>query len=286
MYISKKKNEMNISEKTILSSSNNNLTLIIRTPVFAPKGIIQINTGTCIPQKIYWKFADYLCQNGYVAITYDYGNSENFSSSVKHEEWLKDMECVSQFVLENYSNQKKYIVGHSSGGQLIGYTPSAALFDKLFLVASTNGYIGYLPFYMRIVLFLFWKIIVSYSLWKYGYMNNEAFGTKGGFPKNIILELRQWCLTKDFFVSYFKTTGIQSHYNSIKITVKSYHLADDKITTSDGCQFILDLYSNAQKEIETLHANDYGIKKFGHRGFFFASAEKKLWPKFLKDLEK
>ncbi|HMW13533.1 MAG: hypothetical protein IT275_08700 [Chitinophagales bacterium] len=276
---------MTTTNIAIASTSGHEIMLTVRTPNDNIKGIVQINTGTCIPQKIYWKFAEYMTKNGYVTITYDYTDADNYQSNVTHAVWLKDIESVTAFIIDNYPTLKKYAVGHSSGGQFIGYTKNATAFEKIYLVACANGYVKNLSLAMRIAIFFLWKIIVPFSIWKYGYMNNAAFGISGGFPKQIILELRSWCYRPDFFTSYFEEKKIPSYYHTITAPVKAFHLADDAIANRKSCRFILDLYTQADKSIETLYAADYDIKKFGHRGFFFSSAEKLLWPKFLKEME-
>ncbi len=276
---------MKIDTIPMTSQSGSTIDLTVRTPDADIKGVVQINTGTCIPQRVYWKFAEYLCKNGYVAITYDYTDAQNFKSNVRHETWLLDIESVCLFILQKYTSEKKYIVGHSSGGQFLGFAKSAKQFDKLFLVACANGYVGNLSFTRKIGMLFFWKVIVALTVRIYGYMNNEIFGVKGGFPKHIIQELGYWCSQPDFFVSYFHNKNIPFYFHTIKNKVKAYHLADDGIANRKSCDYILDLYTHADKSIETLQATDYGIKKLGHRGFFFPKAENKLWPKFLAELE-
>jgi len=273
------------TEVNIASTSGNTIVLTLRNPESVAKGIVQINTGTCIPQKIYWKFAEFLTKNGYITITYDYSDAHNYSSKVTHEVWLKDIASVFDYVIEEYPSLKKHIVGHSSGGQLVGYMHNCDKIDKLFLVACSNGYVGNLDFITRLGMQFFWKVIVPISIKRYGYMNNKILGSRGGFPKNIISELGSWCQHPDFFVPYFKQKNIPSFYHTITNPVKEYHLADDVIANRKSCEYILNLYTNAEKSIETLHAKDFGMKKFGHRGFYHASAEKVLWNKFLRDLE-
>ncbi|HOY42147.1 MAG TPA: hypothetical protein PLX60_09805 [Chitinophagales bacterium] len=272
-------------EQTILSSSGNQMVLTIREPESIIKGVIQLNSGTCIPQKVYWNFANYLTNNGYVTITFDYSDAFNYTSDVSHPTWIKDIESVFDYIIQEYPESKKYIIGHSSGGQFVGYISNASKIDKLFLIASSNGYIKNLKLPLRIVMSFFWKIVVPYSIKRYGYMNNKILGTSGGFPKNIILELRSWCYQPDFFIPFYKEKQVRSNYHSITSQVKAYHLADDAIANRKSCEYILNLYSNANRNIETLYAKDYSMKKFGHRGFYHAAAESKLWPKFLKELE-
>ena len=55
------------------------LSATVRRPLSEIKGVIQINCGTGIPQKLYSNLAIYLTNNGYATVTYDYrgiGNSK------------------------------------------------------------------------------------------------------------------------------------------------------------------------------------------------------------------
>lgn len=280
------KNEQYNSKKVnIDSKSGQLLELLVREPETDTKGVVLINTGTCIPQQVYWKFADFLCRNNYISITYDYTDAQNFKSDVSHSIWIDDIESALSYVVETYPDLKKYCVGHSSGGQFLGFAPSSTKMDKLFLVASANGYWKNMNFPFYILMLLFWYLLVPFNVLINGYFNNQMYGVKGGFPKRIILELRRFCLTKDFFIPFFKSKNIPFYFDDIKCPVKAYHLADDSVATFKGCSYILNMYKNAQKSMETLHSKDYGIKAFGHRGFFFAKAEDKLWYKFLDELK-
>jgi predicted alpha/beta hydrolase len=269
----------------IQSAAGATIYLNIRKPNVKIKGVVLINTGTCIPQKIYWKFAEFLTENEYVTITYDYSDAQNYTSSVSHTDWIKDMQAALDYVQNNYANEKKYIVGHSSGGQLIGYMKNAKDFDKLFLVASAHAYWKKSPAWYGYSMQIFWKILVPLNIGINGFFNNKMYGVSGGFPKNIILELRSFCMNEDFFFPFFNSKNTASYFDTIRCKVKAYHLADDIVANYISCNDMLDKYTNADKTIETLHAKDFDMKEFGHRGFFSSKAEKILWPKFLKDLE-
>lgn len=269
----------------VQSKSGEIIELFIRQPNSTVKGVVVINTGTCIPQKVYWNFAHFLSENGYVTITYDYSNAYNYLSNVSHVDWLKDMEATLAYVLKNYAQHKKVIIGHSSGGQLIGYMPNAQYFDKIYMVASAHAYWGKLPTWFGFLMQFFWRILVPINIFVYGYFNNKMYGVSGGFPKNIILELRSFCLNKDFFFPFFKSKNINSNFDTIKCNVKAYHLDDDLIANYTSCKDMLKKYVSANTSIETLKAKDFGIKKFGHRGFFSSKVKNTLWYYFLKDLE-
>lgn len=76
---------MRLATHKIHSTSGNEIEITIRTPAETVKGVIQINTGTCIPQRVYWKFAEYLTHHGYITLTYDYTDASNFSSEISHQ---------------------------------------------------------------------------------------------------------------------------------------------------------------------------------------------------------
>jgi predicted alpha/beta hydrolase len=273
-----------IENITINSLSGRNVILTIRNTA-QPKGVVLMNTGTCIPQRVYWNFADFLCENGYTSITYDYGDAQNFKSKVSHTDWILDIEAALQYVAAHFSGIKKYCVGHSSGGQLLGFAPSAQKMDKLFLVASANGFWRNMRFPFKYLILFLWYILVPVNIAVNGFFNNKMYGVSGGFPKNIMLELRHFCLTPQFFIPFFKSRQIPFYYDEITCPVKAYHLGDDQLATLKGCTFILKMYKNAEKSIETLNARDYNMKPFGHRGFFNAKGREKLWHKFLKEIE-
>ncbi len=267
------------------SASGSKLELQFRLPAGTPKAVVQINTGTCIPQKIYWKFADYLSRHGYISVTYDMTDADNFSSSVSYADWIKDMDSVMQYLKQSYPDLPLIVVGHSSGGEFVGTLPSYHLADKIIMVASSNGYWKKMDWSVRYFMWLFWKLLVPYSIRKYGYMNNKMLGVSGGFPKNIILELRDFCMRPDCFLPFLRERGIPVQYDKVNVPVIAYHLGDDKIANAAACRYVLDLHINAPRQFISLRARDYDMKSFGHRGFFAAKAEKLLWPEVLKVLE-
>lgn len=271
-------------EKIIDSKSGHPLPLQIRIPGLKPKVVIVINTGTCIPQRIYWRFADFLAENGYITITYDYTDAQNFASGVSHTVWLKDMESVLDFVLSEYAGLRKIVVGHSSGGQLLGMLPNASQMDRLFLVASANGYWKLMDGFSKYAMWFFWKVIAPLNIRIFGYFNNRMFGSGGGFPKNIILELRSFCQQEAFFFPYFERNQIKPHYREIRTKITAYHLEGDVIANERACRYIADLYEHAELDFKSLKASDYGMKRFGHRSFFSATSQK-LWNEFLMELE-
>lgn len=273
---------MPVEEKYITSATGSALPLQIRMPDITAKGVVLINTGTCIPQKVYWRFADYLSENGYIAITYDYTDAQNFRSNVSHTAWLNDMESAIEFVRTEYPGLRKILVGHSSGGQLLGMLRNSQYLDRIYLVASANGYWKLMDGPAKYAMWLFWQIVVPLNVALFGYFNNRMLGAGGGFPKNIILELRSFCQRPDFFFSFFRSKSIVPKYDEIRVPVTAYHLEGDAIANERACRYILELYGNADKRFISLKAADYGGKPFGHRDFFNPRL-KPVWDQMLKD---
>lgn len=275
---------MPIEETHIASASGATLPLTVRVPDGAAKGVVLIHTGTCIPQKVYWRFADFLSENGFIAITYDYSDAQNFRSAVSHTAWLKDMEAAIEFIRTAYPGLRKIVVGHSSGGQLLGMLPNSRFLDRIYLVASANGYWKLMDGPAKYAMWLFWQIVVPLNLALFGYFNNRIFGAGGGFPKNIILELRSFCQQADFFFPFFESRQLRPGYDSIRVPVTAYHLEGDAIANARACRYILDLYTHADRRFITLKASENGGKPYGHRDFFNPRLSRE-WERMLAEME-
>jgi predicted alpha/beta hydrolase len=162
--------------------------------------------------------------------------------------------------------------------------PNSHRADRIYLVASANGYWKLMDGLSKYVMWIFWQVVVPLNIKIFGYFNNRIFGSGGGFPRNIILELRSFCQQSEFFFPFFISKQVVPRYSDIKTRVTAYHLEGDAIANENACRYIYDLYDQADRQFITLKASDHGLKKFGHRSFFSSSA-KQIWKDLLTDLE-
>ncbi len=194
-------------EITILAKDGYALTAILREPNSPIKGIVQIHCGTGIPQVLYAHFAEFLTENGYATLTFDYrgigkskyGSLKEFKADLL--DWGQlDMTGVFDWVLKTYPNERKIIVAHSMGGQLVGLMENNDKIDQLFLVASSTGYWRDMSSpYKWIMPPIGFFLLIPLQIFLYGFI--KAKKTKQGedLPLGVGRQWRKWCMSPNYF---------------------------------------------------------------------------------------
>ncbi|MDC6363627.1 MULTISPECIES: alpha/beta fold hydrolase [Flavobacteriaceae] len=248
-----------------------------------PKGYVQINPGTGIPQHFYRHFAKYLAQRGYIVITFDYrgiGLSKpktlkRFVATIIH--WGIDIDAVLDWGIKNYPSLKKTVVGHSMGGQLIGILKNAHKIDNALLIASGTGYWKDMPKSpMKYFMPLLWHVYMPLSTLIYGYANAKLIGRGENLPKGVALQWRRWCLSANYWEIDFGKTINQDTFNDLSGNIKSYVFSDDKITSKKSAEKLLKYFTKAEKSVALLNPVDFGLERTGHLGFFSRNSQP-LW---------
>ncbi|NJN33275.1 MAG: alpha/beta fold hydrolase [Saprospiraceae bacterium] len=118
-----------IKHKDITIISEGGVALAAR--LFAPenpKAAVQINGGTAVKKEYYAAFARFLAENGFVSVIFDYrgcGGSKPADLAECDYSFLdygvKDMPAVLDYLEAHYPDLPKLVVGHSVGGQQIGF---------------------------------------------------------------------------------------------------------------------------------------------------------------------
>ncbi len=267
------------------------LSAVLRKPIEPIKGFVQIHCGTGIPQRLYANFAKFLSKNGFITLTFDYrgiGKSrpkflKGFEAYIR--DWgQKDMAGIFNWVLKNYPEEKKIVIAHSMGGQMIGLMENNYKIDQLFLIASSTGYWKDMSRPFKWILPPFWFIWIPLSIGISGYANAKKIGQGEDLPKGVAEEWKKWCIHPHYFETEFNKTLKPLYFDQIKIPIKSIQIADDPIANDITCNKLLTYYRNAPKTVEKIEPKDLGVKKIGHAGFFSRRFESTLWKNLLHEI--
>lgn len=269
------------------------LSATIRRPLTEIKGIIQFNCGTGIPQKVYSNLASYLTEFGYVTVTYDYrgiGNSKpqslkGFLSNI--EDWgIIDMASIFDWIIKEFPSQRKIIIGHSMGGQLVGLMDNNEKIDKLILIASSTGYWKDMSSPYKWLMPPLWFLFIPITTFIYGYANAKKIRQGENLPKGVALQWRNWCVNPNYFEDHFKKANTNLFFDQVKVPLKSIQITDDPIANDITANKILRYYQNAEIEVEKISPEKIGVKKIGHTGFFSRQFKGTLWANLKTDIEK
>ena len=268
------------------------LSATIRKPLTKLKGVIQFNCGTGIPQKVYSNIAIFLTEQGYVTVTYDYRgigdsqpkNLKGFQSRI--EDWgIIDMTSVFDWIISQFPNERKIIIGHSMGGQLIGLMENCQKIDKLILIASSTGYWKDMSSPYKWLMPPLWFLFIPFTTFIYGYANAKKIHQGENLPKGVALQWKKWCVNPNYFDDDFQKSNTKLFFNKVKIPLKSIQITDDPIANEITANKILNYYVNAKIEIEKINPIQYGVKKIGHTGFFSRQFRDTLWKNLMVDIE-
>ena len=250
------------------------------------KGIIQINSATGVKKEFYHHFACYLQSQNFHVVTFDYrgiGGSRPTSlrgfQAQNHEWGKKDMTAVLDWIEASFPALKKYIIGHSAGGQQLGWMSNHDRIEKAFLVGCSVGYVPYLTAPYRYFAAFAFHVLFPATIPVFGYVPVKRFGLGEDLPKGVAWEWRKWCLHPNYFGEDLQTTLKPHYFDKIKYPIHALYLEDDPIANTKTVNELLQFYSNAPKTTERVLLKDVQAKKVGHFGFFSRALQSYFWHK-------
>ena len=266
------------------------LAATLREPAGEALGVIQIQSGTGIPQELYANFAAYLSAQGYITLTFDYrGICQSSPKSLrgfeaKITDWGRlDMAGVFDWVLNEYPDLKKTVIGHSMGGQMLGLMHNNHLIDQAILIASCTGY--WREFKApAIYMAPFWILGLTLSSRMYGYATAKKLRQGENLPKGVALQFASWCSDPGYFQNHFESGAIPLYYDQYTGPLTSIQITDDPLANEVTANKLLTFYPNAQKTVQRISPQDVGVRKIGHAGFFSRKFRDSLWSDLLTTL--
>jgi len=255
-----------------------------------PKGVLLINSGTCIKRSFYSEFATFFATQGYITITYDYigvGGSRPIDLKGLRRsiyDWgAHDMETMSLWIDEHYPQLPKYIIGHSMGGQIVGLMKSINSFDKIITIASSYGNVrNYNTKLERWKMLLASKTVFPLLNRVYGYFPASKLGLGIDWPFHVAEDWRLWNSDYLSLRQWMERLGKPHYFEELNTSMLSFLLSDDHIAT-ERCipHFRIDF---PEVDLRVIRPEDYELEKLGHFETFKPRSIP-FWRDILKALE-
>jgi predicted alpha/beta hydrolase len=281
----------NVTKHTIPSRDGFALSAMLFEPLQTPRGCVQINSATGVKKEFYTNFASYLCEAGYHVVLFDYrgiGGSRPKSlrgfHALNHEWGQKDMAAVLDWLDHRFPSIPKYAIGHSAGGQQVGFMDNHHKFSKAMAISSSIGYWKDISFPYKYFTLFVWYVLEPVFCNSLGYLPSSWFKSGEDLPKGVAHEWRSWCLRENYYGDFLGTHISDHYFHEIKIPVHFLYPTDDNIATDKNVEGLRKFFVNAPTSIERISPKDYDRKNIGHFGFFSRSSKEKLWPKALQFL--
>ena len=255
----------------------------------AGKGkVLIVNSATAVNKILYHHYANYMSDNGYHVITYDYRGIagsrpkklRGFEASFTH--WgEKDFSGIIDYAITQFPNHKLVVFGHSIGGTIVGMNNRVDKISGVINIGAQTAYYKDWASSEKTKLYLLWHVLLPFVSAIVGYFPGRAFKMTEDVPLGVIKQWHSRRLTKNMFDQFIEN-GHKLHYNQYKGKLLTLHMEDDPIGTLKAVQRIHDLFTVAHKELETIKPIDVPTNEIGHFGFFSRKFKPTLWPKTLK----
>lgn len=270
-------------EKVLITTQDQTLiTAHLFLPEHSNHKLLLINSATGVKQQIYFSFASYFAEQGYVVITYDYRgiglskprNMKNFRASMRI--WgSEDFKAVTEYIKHRFNDYRKYCLGHSVGALILGMNKDSHIFEEFVFVGTQNAFVGNLKFRTKIEAYLGFGIVQPLTTALLGYFPAQWFGLGESLPKNCAYDWRTLILNKKSTNSLLDKTDDYSKTLAQKVFV--IRAEDDVWLTEKGVKSLLnDTYPNLTPTYRLINTSESDKGEIGHVNFF-RSYNKKLW---------
>jgi predicted alpha/beta hydrolase len=251
------------------------------------RDVVIINPATSVRCRYYFRFAQYLFDQGFDVITYDYrGIGESKPNSLRgfKASWVtwgeQDFEAVLRNTQERFPNQKILIVGHSIGGVLIGLAPSNYLISRVFTMGSQQAY---WPDYLtahKFGMVIKWHGVMPFIAATMGYLPAKRLGWMEDTPKQVALNWARMGqhLIPSIVKSPHQQKILKLRFEQMKAPIMAFGVEDDPFGTPIALNRLLDLYVGSERHHVRIDPHAISHPPVGHFAFFNDRFKETLWP--------
>ncbi|MCH9651151.1 MAG: alpha/beta fold hydrolase [Deltaproteobacteria bacterium] len=249
--------------------------------------MVIINSATAVKRGYYLRFAQFLAQEGFRVVTFDYrgvGGSrppslKGFEAKMQH--WAeKDTEGVFRWHEENFPSSPLFLVGHSFGGQAMALTPSRHRLRGALTVAAQSGYWRHWPAVSVPKVLFFWYVLIPITCRLWGYFPAKRLGISEDLPAGVALQWARWGRHPDY-IRRDEVEAWQEGFEDFDRPILAYSFSDDFFAPPRAASSIQACYSGATMTSRPRRPEDYGVAAIGHWGFFREKFRDSLWTESL-----
>lgn len=252
-------------------------------PEKAPIAGIIINSATAVTQGYYAKFTQYLAEQGYLVLTYDYRGIGESSVKNHRDQGLsmlawgdQDFAAIIDWSTSNYSQLDWHCIGHSVGGQIIGFAENNTQLKSIFCVSSQSGYWGHWESFGKAKMLFLWYLLIPLLSKLLGKVPGPLLGSES-LPAGIAQQWAYWGRHSDYIVDR-KGKPIRKGFSQLKCAIKFIVIDDDTdFAPPKAVMALKSFYNNADTTLETIYTKNLGKKYIGHFGFFRSEYKRNLW---------
>lgn len=247
------------------------------------RGAVLVAGAMGVGQGYYRAFAEWLAEEGFVVMTFDYrgtGRSRKGPLSAERadiETWAReDTAAVLRELAQRSEGLPITWIGHSLGAQIVGMTPGHERVSRVITVAAGSGYWRENAEPLRRKVWLFWFGAVPIATPLFGYFPGKRLGMVGDLPKGVIYQWKKWCMNPDYAVGA-EGERMRELFAAVRAPITALSFDDDEMMSETNTRSLHGLYSGAEvRHVRVCSTHKRGAR-IGHFGFFRREMRETLW---------
>jgi predicted alpha/beta hydrolase len=245
-------------------------------------GAVLIVSAMGVAQSYYAPFATWLASEGFTVATFDYrgtgcsrqGSPRGFRTDIV--DWAQlDCAAMIEALARRARGKPIYWIGHSLGGQILGFVPNRDKLAKAITVATGSGYWRENTPSIRPRAWYLWHFLAPVAVALCGYFPGKKLRKVGDLPKDVMLQWRRWCLHPDYAVG--DGEAVRARFAAVRTPIVSLSFQDDEMMSARNTESMHGFYVNAPRTMKRIAPGEIGARRIGHFGFFRAGFEDSLW---------
>lgn len=186
----------------------------------------------------------------------------------------KDVSGIIDWVMENLKPRRLVAIGHSIGGQIMGFVDNSHYLNAMLTVAGQKGYWKLWDNQYRYIIWLLFSMIPP-IVNIFGYLPLKIAGWEN-LPPQAALDWSRWGFTPNFTDEF--NQSLNDYFLSFKAPILALSFADDDFYAPvKSVERLMEIYQNSSTKIKHIDPQELNVKKIGHSGFFNVGVCPSLW---------
>ena len=245
-------------------------------------GIVVINPATGVKANYYHHYAGFLSVHGFEVITFDYrgiGLSRPEKLTRRGWDWRhwgeRDVEAVLALAMS--SGLPVSIVGHSIGGVLPGYAPSAGAVRRMLTMGAQYAWWRDYPAGKRRRMYLKWHVVMPALAALAGYFPGRRLNWLEDLPDGVAYQWGRGGSELEARCDAATRAVIHARFAAIPAPILAVGVTDDPFGTRAAISRAHAYYSAAALTKVMLAPGDLAVESIGHFDLFHARHAAGFW---------
>ena len=264
-------------------------------PPGTARAVAVVSSAAGVPRGYYRAFAGWMAERGYATLTYDYRGVAGSRGGPMRQEpgTMRDWAVLDMSAALAAAQARRathglplLLVGHSFGGNAIGFAAGVEQADALLAVGSQVGEPRLYPGLQRWTAEFFFRVWLPSVVPLFGHLPGWAIGPGAqALPAGVARQWARWGRQRGWA---YADPAMQPHRSAsaLNVPVHLWSVSDDLTYAPPlAVDALADQFRNAAVQRHTVAPAQVGVRKLGHFGAFRRHPGARLWQKLLAPIE-